>query len=286
MALYLIGDLQGCLEPFIQLLERIEFSPSRDHLILMGDLVNRGPHSLETLDKVISLGNAVTCLLGNHETHLMGAAYGIRQVHPFDTITPILQSPKLWSYIEWIRQQHMALYQNGWLMVHAGVAPQWDLAQTLTCAQEVENALRAPDVKDFIREIFSNQPNRWSDNLTGIDRLRFSTNALLRTRFCYADGTLDFDFKEGMQTAPPDLIPWFKVPGRKTAHIPIAFGHWSTLGFTTQIPNLLALDTGCLWGGNLTAARIANDASNPNDCSPTIITQIACKPSLDPHSLK
>ncbi|CAK7057654.1 symmetrical bis(5'-nucleosyl)-tetraphosphatase [Saezia sanguinis] len=290
MALYLIGDLQGCYQPFQQLLKLIDFSPSRDHLILLGDIVNRGPQSLETLEAVVQLGNAVTSLIGNHDTHLMGVAYGVRKVRRHDTLTPLLKSPYLWYYIDWLRHQHMALYQHGWLMVHAGVVPQWDLPQTLAYAHEVEAVLRSSDIKAFMQELFGNEPDRWSDTLTGIDRLRFIVNALTRIRFCKADGTLNFTIK-GQATSPvPDLMPWFEVPGRKTENTPIAFGHWSVLGLINR-PNLLALDTGCLWGGQLSAARIDTAGTAPavtdtDTCAPVTISQVMCSQSVDPFSVK
>lgn len=285
MASYLIGDLQGCYCSFVNLLELIDFSPSRDHLVLLGDLVNRGPQSLETLDAIVNMQGAVTCLIGNHDSHFLGVAYGLRKQRPMDTLTPLLQSPRLWQYIEFIRHQHMALYRDGWLMVHAGVVPQWTLEQTLCCAREVEAVLQSPDIKDFLMELFGNTPDIWSETLAGIDRLRFATNVFTRTRFCYADGRLDFKCKEGIASAPPELMPWFRVPGRLTENVPIAFGHWSTLGFTNELPNLLALDTGCLWGGKLTAAQI--DTTKPPSQQGAIkLKQVQCPLYQDPLHFK
>lgn len=277
MALYLIGDLQGCHQPFNQLLEKIEFSPSRDHLILLGDLVNRGPESQKTLDAVIGLDGAVTCLLGNHDMHLLSVAYGVRKTTSFDTLDDILNSPKKHFYIDWLRQQQIALYQHGWLIVHAGVAAQWDVEQTLACAHELEEVLRSPEIKHCVGELFGNEPHRWSDDLQGFDRLRFISSAFVRSRFCYQDGSLNFSEKGAPKDAPPDLIPWFDVPDRKTADTPIAFGHWATLGFTDERPNLLALDTGCLWGGFLTAAKMTDQIE---------LIQIKCAESLDPFAVK
>lgn len=285
MALYLIGDLQGCSCAFKHLLQKIDFSPSRDHLILLGDLVNRGPDSKGTLDTIIALDGAVTCVLGNHDIHLLGTAYGIRKVKRFDTISDIVDSPKKQFYIDWLRQQHMALYQYGWLMVHAGVAPQWSLEQTLVCAHEMENVLRAPDLGRFIHELFGNTPNCWSTKLKGFERIRFTCNTLTRARFCYKDGTLNFSEKSAPSQAPAGLTPWFDMPQRQTASTPIAFGHWSTLGFTDERPNLLALDTGCLWGGQLTAAEISA-APEMSGHPPTRLIQIQCEQSLDPFSIK
>lgn len=285
MALYLIGDLQGCSCAFKQLLKKLAFSPSRDHLILLGDLVNRGPDSKGTLDAIIALEGAVTCLLGNHDIHLLGVAYGIRKVKHLDTINDILDSPKKQFYIDWLRQQHMALYQHGWLMVHAGIAPQWDLEQTLICAHEMENVLRAPDLGRFIHELFGDQPNLWSPELKGFERIRFTCNTLTRIRFCYADGSLNFTEKNAPKQAAAGLIPWFDFPQRQTANTPIAFGHWSTLGFTDKRPYLLALDTGCLWGGQLTAAKISPQSAISGNNAIKLI-QIQCAQSLDPFSTK
>lgn len=291
MAFYLIGDLQGCCQPFSQLLGEIGFSPSRDHLVLLGDLVNRGPESLKTLETVISLEGSVSCLIGNHDMHLISIAYGARKTKHFDTLDEILASPRKQFYVDWLRQQHMALYQHGWLMVHAGVAAQWDVAQTLAYAKEVETVLRAPDIGNFIHEFFGDQPNTWSGELQGFERLRFICSALTRSRFCYADGSLNFSEKGAPMNAPDNLIPWFDVQGRKTANIPIAFGHWATLGILNERPNLLALDTGCLWGGYLTAAKIAGDNKDKNNAQNTTsesveLIQIKCPESLDPFAVK
>lgn len=286
MACYLIGDLQGCCQPFLDLLDRISFSPSRDHLILLGDMVNRGPQSLQTLNIIMQLDNAVTCLLGNHDMHLIGVAYGARQQSRHDTLSEILNSPNRWRYIDWLRQQHLALYQHGWLMVHAGVVPQWDIEQTLACALEVEEALRSPDIGRLINELFGNTPDQWSNSLKGSKRLRFILNTLTRTRFCSASGRLDFKLRNITKSPTPDLMPWFEVPGRRTADTPIAFGHWSVMGLV-QRPNLLGLDTGCLWGGQLTAACIddSKSATIP-DAESTPILQVTCPLALDPYGVE
>ena len=252
---YLIGDLQGCCDAFERLLARIDFSPSRDRLWLLGDLVNRGPSSLATLRCLHSLGDSATCLLGNHDLHLLAVAHGVRPEHRNDTITSILQATDREALLYWLRHQRLAVFDAGWLMVHAGVVPQWSRDDTLALAGEVERVLRGPDLLAFLHVMYGNEPVRWVPGLTGNERLRFTVNALTRMRFCSADGAMDFKTKDGAAAAPPGFMPWFDVPGRLTADVPIAFGHWSTLGLLNR-PTLLGLDTGCLWGGLLTAARI------------------------------
>lgn len=253
--IYLLGDIQGCCGPFERMLERIDFSPSRDHLYVLGDMVNRGPASLNTLERLSGLGAAVTCLLGNHDLHLLAVAHGVRRPGRGDTLDPILNSPQRDRWMDWIRHQPLALQAHGWLMVHAGVAAPWSAADTLTLAAEVQALLRGPEPGGFLRLMFGNDPARWSDTLQGPARWRFIVNALTRMRFCHADGSLDFHVKENAENAPPGLLPWFEVPGRRCAGEAIAFGHWSTLGPLNR-PDLLALDTGCVWGGTLCAARI------------------------------
>ena len=252
---YLIGDLQGCCDALERLLATVDFSPSRDRVHVLGDLVNRGPASLGTLRRLQGLGSAATCLLGNHDLHLLAVAHGVRPAGRGDTLDELLAAPDRAALIDWLRQQRMALHERGWLMVHAGVVPQWDLALTLQLAGEVEARLRAADLPDFLRVMYGNRPARWSSDLTGDDRLRFTVNALTRIRFVNAEGELDLKTKEGAGAAPPGFHPWFEVPGRKTQGLPIAFGHWSTLGLVNR-PDLLALDTGCVWGGRLTAVRL------------------------------
>ena len=252
---YLIGDLQGCAAAFDRLLDEIGFSPSRDRLHVLGDLVNRGPASLAVLERLRDLGDAATCLLGNHDLHLLAVAHGVRREHRSDTLGPILQSPQRDAWIDWVRRLKLADQAHGWLLVHAGVVPQWDAAQTLALAREVETMLRGPDLQGFLQVMYGNEPDRWDVDLRGADRWRFVINVLTRVRFVDAGGRLDYTLKEGASAAPAGLHPWFDAPGRRTAGTPIAFGHWSTLGLIAR-DDLLALDTGCVWGGQLTAARI------------------------------
>jgi len=253
---YLIGDLQGCDDAFHRLLEKIAFSPSRDTLTVLGDLVNRGPASLAVLRRMRALGASAEALLGNHDLHLLAVAHGVRPEHRSDTLREILDSPEREAWLEWLHARPLALERHGWLCVHAGVAPAWTVFQTLALAAEVEAMLRGPDLAAFLPRMYGNAPARWSEALEGAERWRFVINVLTRIRFVDAkDGTLDFKLKEGADAAPPGLVPWFEAPQRASAATPIAFGHWSTLGLINR-PELLSLDTGCVWGGALTAVRV------------------------------
>jgi len=252
---YLVGDLQGCCDPLERLLQTLDFSPSRDRLFVLGDLVNRGPDSLGVLRRLRALGGAATCLLGNHDLHLLAIAHGVRKPHRSDTLDAILQAPDRDDWLHWLRQQRLAVWDAGWLMVHAGVVPQWDAARTVALAGEVEAMLRSPDLGEFLTQMYGNEPARWDDALTGVSRWRCAVNALTRLRFCTTDGTMEFATKDGAGDAPEGFLPWFDVPGRATQGTPVAFGHWSTLGLIDR-PDLLALDTGCVWGGRLTAVRV------------------------------
>ncbi len=256
---YLIGDVQGCCEALQRLLAKIGFSPSRDRIYMLGDLVNRGPDSLGTLKLLHGLGDAAVSLLGNHDLHLLAVAQGVRKPHRSDTTAQVLQAPDAGAWLDWLRHQRMAVHALGWLMVHAGVAPQWTLNTTLALAAEVERELQGPDLHGFLSTMYGNEPAAWRSDLHGPARWRFVINALTRMRFCRLDGSLEFDTKEAAHAAPPDCVPWFEHPQRATANVPIAFGHWSTLGLINR-PDLLAIDTGCVWGGHLTAVRIDGSA--------------------------
>jgi bis(5'-nucleosyl)-tetraphosphatase (symmetrical) len=264
MSLYLIGDLQGCHAPFQRLLEKMDFSPSRDTLYILGDLVNRGPDSLKVLRSLSALGDAAQCLLGNHDLHLLALWQGARKPGRNDTVQDILQAPDIDALLDWLRHRAMALHRHGWLMVHAGVLPQWSVAQTMALAAEVEQVLRGGDLKDFFSAMYGNMPDQWSDDLWGADRLRVVVNALTRLRFCTPEGVMEFSSTEGAGGAPAGYLPWFELPQRQTAGTPLAFGHWSTLakdGGTPQLHNnTLPLDTGCVWGGCLTAAKLGAQA--------------------------
>jgi bis(5'-nucleosyl)-tetraphosphatase (symmetrical) len=252
---YLIGDVQGCCGALDRLLDKIGFSASRDHIFVLGDLVNRGTQSLETLRRLHGFGDSATSLLGNHDLNLLAVAQGVRKPHRGDTIAEILDAPDREAWLHWLRHQRMAVFEHGWLMVHAGVAPQWDAAQTLQLAGEVEALLRSDALVEFLPVMYGDQPARWSDALAGVERWRFIINVLTRARFVSGDGTLDLTTKDGADGAPAGFYPWFEAPQRRTQGTPIAFGHWATLGLINR-PDLLALDTGCVWGRSLTAVRI------------------------------
>ena len=256
---YLIGDVQGCCGALDRLLDKIDFSASRDHLFVLGDLVNRGPQSLETLRRMRGFGASATCLLGNHDLNLMAVAQGVRHPHAGDTTAEILDAPDRGEWLHWLRQRRMAVFEHGWLMVHAGVVPAWDVAETLRLAAEVEVLLRSDALEEFLPAMYGDRPARWSDTLQAAERWRVIINVLTRTRYIAADGTLDFATKEGPGVAPDGLTPWFDVPGRRTQGTPVAFGHWASLGLIDR-PDLLALDTGCVWGRQLSAARIDGSA--------------------------
>ena len=261
MALYLIGDVQGCDAALARLLDDIGFSSSRDRLVLLGDLVNRGPQSLAVLRRMVALGDAASCLLGNHDLHLLAVSQGVRKPHRSDTVADILTAPDRAALLDWLRHRPMALQQAGVLMVHAGVLPQWTAAQTLRLAAEVETVLRGADWSVFMHQMYGNEPDAWFDGLQGSARLRVIVNALTRLRFCTAEGRMEFDTKGGAADgAPPGFMPWFDVPGRRTADGVVAFGHWSTLGWLNR-PDLISLDTGCVWGGCLSAVRLGRSAN-------------------------
>ncbi len=255
MSLYCIGDVQGCNAALGRLLDVIGFSPSRDTLFLLGDLVNRGPDSAGVLRRLMGLGDAARCLLGNHDLHLLAVAHGARKLHRGDTISDILNDPECPALLDWLRQQPLARFEQGVLMVHAGVLPGWTTAQTLALAGEVQAVLRGPDLGDFLHKMYGNAPVGWDDSLQGSKRLRVIVNALTRLRFCTVDGVMEFESKEGAGGAPKGFMPWFDVPGRRTLGTPVAFGHWSTLGWMAR-SDVLSLDTGCVWGGCLSALRL------------------------------
>lgn len=262
MSLYCIGDIQGCDDAFERLLQAMDFSPSRDTLYLLGDLVNRGPESLQVLRRCMALGDAVRPLLGNHDLHLLTAAHGLRPAGKRDTLQAVLQAPDRAALLDWLRQQplarlHTTARQESLLMVHAGVLPAWSTQQTLALAEEVQAVLRGDAMPAFLATMYGNAPAAWSDDLEGADRLRVIVNALTRLRFCTPEGRMDFESSESADTPPEGLVPWFDAPARQTAGTLVAFGHWSTLGHLDR-PDLIGLDTGCVWGGCLSAVRFGD----------------------------
>ena len=286
MALYLIGDVQGCNSALQRLLDEISFSASRDTLYLLGDLVNRGPDSAGVLRRLMAYGNAAQCLLGNHDLHLLALSQGVRKPGRHDTLNNILEAPDRSAMLEWLRWQQMAMFRNidghDLLMVHAGVLPCWTASQTLALACEVEAVLRGPALGDFLQQMYGDEPSVWNDTLTGADRLRVIVNSLTRMRFCDALGRMEFASKEGSAAAPPGYLPWFDVPERQTAHNTLAFGHWSTLGWLDR-PDVLSLDTGCVWGGCLSALRLGGLKSSGN--APRLahqLIQVKCEQAQKP----
>lgn len=261
MALYLIGDIQGCDDALQRLLDKIAYSPSQDTLYVLGDLVNRGPQSAAVLRRLGRYGASARCLLGNHDLHLLAIAHGVRQPQRNDTVRDVLDAPDRQTLLDWLRHQELAVHlrQAGLelLMVHAGVLPQWDAPETIALAGEVQAALQGGDVADFLLHMYGNAPAVWSDSLRGSDRLRVIVNALTRLRFCTPQGEMEFATKEGADKPPEGYVPWFEVRQRRTAGLTMAFGHWSTLGWLSR-SDLFSLDTGCVWGGALSAVRIDN----------------------------
>jgi bis(5'-nucleosyl)-tetraphosphatase (symmetrical) len=281
MSLYLIGDLQGCDAALQRLLEKIAFSASRDTLYLLGDLVNRGPASEAVLRRLMGYGAAARCLLGNHDLHLLATAYGARRPSRKDTLQGVLNAPDRHAMLEWLRHQNLALRER-WggrdlLMVHAGVLPGWSADSTMQLAREVEAALRSPDAATFFATMYGNAPDAWSDTLQGPERLRVIVNALTRMRLCTPDGRMEFGFSGGADAVPDGYLPWFEVPGRLSADTTVAFGHWSTLGWLNR-SDLFSMDTGCVWGGCLSALRITPRTTGWD----TELIQVQCEQAQKP----
>lgn len=278
MATYLIGDIQGCDTALQRLLDTVDFSPSRDTLFLLGDLVNRGPDSAAVLRRAQRYGASARCLLGNHDLHLLAVARGIRRPHRLDTLGSVLDASDREALLAWLREQSLALHLQhageDLLLVHAGVLPSWTLHQTLSLAGEVHTLLASAELADFLPRMYGNEPAQWNDALQGDDRLRVIINALTRLRFCSARGTMEFETKDGADGAPQGYMPWFDVPGRQTAGVTVAFGHWSTLGRLDR-DDLLALDTGCVWGGCLSAVRLVARGAHE-------WVQVRCEQALKP----
>ena len=281
MALYLIGDIQGCDSALQRLLDKLDFSPSRDTLYVLGDLVNRGPGSAAVLRRMMAYGDAARCILGNHDLHLLAIAHGARTPDRNDTLACILGASDREAMLAWLIHQPLArriqLQDHVLLLVHAGVLPQWSVGQTLALAGEVAAMLQSAQAPLFFHAMYSNLPARWSEGLQGVERWRVIVNALTRIRFCTPDGEMEFVTKEGAPAAPEGFMPWFEVPGRATQNVGIAFGHWSMLAQLHR-ENLYALDTGCVWGGSLSALRL--DASgNPARHE---LLQVACAMAQQP----
>jgi bis(5'-nucleosyl)-tetraphosphatase (symmetrical) len=265
MAVYAVGDLQGCLAPLERLLGRVRFDPARDRLWLVGDLVNRGPDSGNCLRYVRDLGSAAVTVLGNHDLHLLATAAGLRQPRPKDTLEQVLLRPDAEELLEWLAARPLLHHDAalGWTLVHAGIPPQWDLEQARTEARAVEQVLQAPQRRDeFLARMYGNSPERWDDALKGVDRLRYTVNALTRMRFIRKDGGLDLEESGPPGSVPSRLSPWFEVRKRRMGGQPIVFGHWSALGYRRG-SDWLSLDSGCVWGRDLTLVRL--DPATPDE---------------------
>ena len=254
MTLYAIGDLQGCADAFEALLERIDFDPGRDLLWLVGDLVNRGPASARVLRTLMALGDSAVCVLGNHDLHLLASAAEIRAPEAHDTFDDVLSAPDRDTLIDWLRHRPLLHHDSATarVLVHAGVPPIWSVSDAATAAGEIETLLRNQDWRLSLSHMYGNAPSRWHADLAREDHLRFTINALTRMRFCGQDGELDFDNTGPPGTQPSELVPWFDHPTREHDDTHIVFGHWASLGLVRRA-DITACDSGCVWGGQLTA---------------------------------
>lgn len=255
MATYAIGDIQGCYDELRRLLDKVAFDTSRDTLWIAGDIVNRGSQTPAVLRYLRSLGDRAAVILGNHDLHLLVVAAGVRKPHRGDTLDELLSAPDRDELLDWLRRQKLMHAGGGYAMVHAGLLPQWTVTQALSLAAEVEAVLQGPDYSDFLQHMYGNEPLRWHDSLTGYDRLRVVVNAMTRLRLCTPDGTMDFSHKTGLHGMPTGYIPWFDVENRASRNTPLIFGHWAALGLLLR-PDLLGIDSGCVWGRQLTAVRL------------------------------
>ena len=246
---YVIGDVQGCAEPLARLLAQI---PAHADVWFCGDLINRGPDNLGVLRQVQALGSRARVILGNHDIHLLGVAAGVRAPGRSDTLDDILLSPDCEDWLSWLRQWPLAHFEHGILMVHAGVMPQWSLKQVLQYSDEAHTLLASNGYIEHLKTLFGSSPNYWKNSLRGAERIRAIINAFTRMRVCAPDGAMDFQFKGEIGDVPDGLLPWFRLPQRKTADQAIVFGHWSALGLHCE-NNTICLDTGCVWGQELTA---------------------------------
>ncbi|MBW5803229.1 symmetrical bis(5'-nucleosyl)-tetraphosphatase [Burkholderia sp. COPS] len=269
-----IGDIQGCHSALQSLLDKLS-PPADTPLWIAGDVVNRGPGSLAALRAVGDLGPRATVVLGNHDLHLLAVSAGLRTERPGDTIGEILDAPDADALLDWVRHRPFVHAENGMLLVHAGVLPQWDTTLVLELADELQRALRAPDWRDTLQQLYGNEPNQWSPNLKKRDRMRVAFNAFTRVRFCTPDGAMEFKANGGPDSAPPGYLPWFDVPGRRTEDVTVVFGHWAALGLMLR-ENVVALDSGCVWGNQLSAVRLAADPAQRT------VTQVQCEACRSP----
>jgi len=269
MATYAIGDLQGCLDPLKRLLDEIAFEPARDRLLFVGDLINRGPDSLGALRFVHALGPRATTVLGNHDLHLLAVAFGGAKSTGKDTLDELLAACDADELLSWLRSCPIIHREAGHVVVHAGLAPEWTVDESITLGNELSAILRGPRFVDFLRAMYGDRPNRWDSNLEGFDRARFITNAMTRLRFCTLDGELDMQCKTPPGEQPEGLIPWFEVPGRKSEGTPIVFGHWASLQANEVLDprhGVIHVDSGCVWSGAMTAYCLESGEFTAVDC--------------------
>lgn len=261
MATFVIGDIQGCFDELQELVDYISFDPKKDQIWFVGDLVNRGPKSLETLRWVKSLGNSAVTVLGNHDLHLLAMHAGVKEVKTTSSLYSTLQANDIDELVEWLRSQPLMLYnkQLEFAMVHAGLAPQWTIKDAMRYSEEVETVLQSKNYKDFLFNMYGDQPNQWDASLKGWDRLRAITNFMTRVRYCDDQGVMNFSDKGPLGTQSSEMKPWYEITSRKSQDTCVVFGHWSTLGHI-QDHNIISTDTGCLWGGQLTSIKIGLDS--------------------------
>ncbi len=255
MSTYAIGDIQGCYAPLLRLLERLAFDPARDRLWLVGDLVNRGPESLRVLRLLRELGDAVNIVLGNHDLYLLMVAAGHTPRDRDDTLTQVLEAPDCDDLLNWLASWPLLHVEGPHVLVHAGLLPSWSVDKAQALSDEVAAALKGAQRRKFLRELAGSRPEAWDDSLKGWDRLRVIVNAFTRMRFCTPDGRMALRAKGAPEEAPAGTLPWFRAPDRLSRSHTIVCGHWSALGFHRE-PGLIALDSGCVWGGRLTAVRL------------------------------
>jgi bis(5'-nucleosyl)-tetraphosphatase (symmetrical) len=272
MAIYAVGDVQGCHAELVQLLDQIAFNSAADTLWLVGDLVYRGPSSLEVLRLVKSLGDCAITVLGNHDLHLLAVAEGVAELHRSDTLDEILNAPDRDEMLHWLRNQRLLHAQDGYVLVHAGLLPQWSVAQAASLAREVEAALRGNDYATFLSRMYGNSPHNWDDSLSGNKRQRVIVNAFTRMRICTREGEMEFKFKGEVENIPAGYLPWFDIPKRASRDATVIVGHWSALGLLIR-KDVIALDTGCLWGGPMSAIRLEDRQ----------LFQVGCKNPVAKH---
>lgn len=269
MSVYVVGDIQGCLDPLQKLLDHVKFDSNKDKLWCVGDLVNRGPRSLETLEFLYNMRGSVITVLGNHDLHLIAAFYNPARIKKNDTLKEIIESKEATTLIHWLRQQPLVFHDGirNITMVHAGIPPLWSLDEALARAKEVETVLKDDHrIVDFLDHMYGSEPVNWTDDLTGHERLRVITNYFTRMRFCKADGTIEFKSKEGLASAPEGFLPWFNIPHRKMKGQSIIFGHWAALEGRCNEAEVYALDTGCVWGNCLTLMNVDTKKRYLVDC--------------------